>query len=326
MQKKLNILDFERSLAELDKNIALYENAANMRGTEKATVLAELRGNRERLIAEIYLNIAPDDEVYLARHKDRPYSLDYIQSIFDDFVEMHGDRLHSDDQAIVGGPARLRGRAVMIVAQQKGRDLAERKKRNFGYAGPDGYRKALRLMKLAEKLHLPVITLIDTPGADPNVDSEERGISEAIARNLMEMSVLATPIICAIIGEGGSGGALGLAVADRVLMLEHSIYSVIAPEGCAAIMETFGRDPSRWPEAAEALNITSKAVRKLGLCDSILTEPVQGAHKDPVASAKTLGDALCQNVDSLSTLAIDVLLQRRYAKFRSMGVFDQVPG
>jgi len=312
----LSITDFEKSLSNLDKNIDALAAAGRYEDQ-----VDELRQTRQRLIAEIFSHLSPWDEVELARRPDRPYSLDYIRAIFDDFTELHGDRLVGDDQAIIGGPARFEGHPVMIVAQQKGRDLKERQLRNFGYAKPQGYRKALRLMRLAEKAGIPVITFIDTPGADSNVPSEENNISEAIARNLMEMSVLETPIISIIIGEGGSGGAIGIAVADRVLMLEHSIYSVIAPEGCAAILDTFGRDPNRKADAAASLKLTSKGAKELGVIDEILPEPVGAAHRDPEATAQTVKEGIARHLSALVDLPVAEVLARRYHKFRSMGVF-----
>jgi acetyl-CoA carboxylase carboxyl transferase subunit alpha len=241
--------------------------------------------------------------------------------LFTDFFELHGDRLSGDDQAVVAGLARFNGRPVAIVAQQKGRDLKERQQRNFGYATPRGYRKALRVMKLAEKVGIPVITLVDTPGADPNVFSEELGISASIAMNLREMSVLKSPIVCAVIGEGGSGGALGLAVADRIMMMEHAIYSVIAPEGCAAIMDTFGRDPGRAPEAAAALRVTSKSAFDLNLIDTVVPEPIGGAHRDFETAAASLKQALEKALAEVTVLDTRALLRERHAKFRQMGQF-----
>jgi len=324
MQKSLNVLDFERSLMELDKNICAYESAASERGEDYTAVIEDLKKSRQRLLAEIFANLTPWDEVLLARKTERPYSLDYIGLIFDDFTELHGDRLFSDDQSIVCGPARINGRNVMVIGQQKGRDLKERALRNFGYPRPDAYRKALRMMKLAEKVRLPVICLIDCPGADTNLGSEERGISSAIAVNLMEMSVLATPIIAAVIGEGGSGGALGIAVADRILILEHAVYSVIPPEGCAAILETFGRDPGRKDEAAAALRVTAKSALEFGIIDEILPEPLGGAHHDIDATAATLKEAILRHLRNLDKLSTDNLLEQRYAKFRNMGIFDEI--
>jgi acetyl-CoA carboxylase carboxyl transferase subunit alpha len=313
----VSITDFEKSLANLDKNIEALAAAV-----EYEEQVEELRQTRQRLLQEIFSHLSAWDEVELARWADRPYSLDYIKSIFEDYTELHGDRLVGDDQAIIGGLARFEGRAVMIVAQQKGRDLKERQLRNFGYAKPQGYRKGLRLMKLAEKVGIPVITFIDTPGADVNVASEENNISEAIARNLLEMSVLETPIVSVIIGEGGSGGAIGLAVADRILMLEHAIYSVIAPEGCAVILDTFGRDVNRKAEAAASLKLTARGAKQLGVIDEILPEPIGAAHRDPETTAQTVKDGISRHLSALVDLPIEEVLSRRYHKFRSMGVFS----
>ena len=321
MQKPNTILDREKSLLDLDRAIEAYESAAPQGEAETHETVRRLRQTRTQLLQSIFKKLTPWDEVLLARHQDRPYSLDYIQILFEEFTELHGDRLVGDDQAIIGGLARFEDVPVMLVAQQKGRDLKERDRRNFGYPRPEGYRKALRLMKLAEKVGLSVITFVDTPGADSNVGSEEHNISEAIARNLMEMSLLRTPIVSIIIGEGGSGGAISLAVADRILMLEHSIYSVIAPEGCAAILETFGRDPSRRAEAASALRLTSQGALKYGLVDAVLEEPLGAAHRNLEATAETIRQSLGQTLNALNKLSLDDLIEQRYQKYRSMGVF-----
>ena len=248
--------------------------------------------------------------------------LDYVRTIFDDYVELHGDRLFANDHAMVAGIATLDGRQVMFVGQQKGRDLKDRQYRNFGSAKPEGYRKAMRLMKTAAKFGRPVICLIDTPAADCSVGSEERGISEAIARNLMEMSLLETPIVAIILGEGGSGGALGIAVADRVLIMENAIYSVIPPESCAAIL---WRDPTRHKEMAEALKITSQDALSLGVVDEIVSEPLGGAHRNVDLTAKTVKAALKKHLDELEKLSIPKLLDKRYEKFRAMGQFIEMP-
>jgi acetyl-CoA carboxylase carboxyl transferase subunit alpha len=311
-----SIADFEKSLANLERDIEALAAAGHYEEQ-----VENLRHKRQQIVEEIFAHLSPWNEVELARHPERPYSLDYIKAIFEDYTELHGDRLIGDDQAIIGGPAKFEGRPVMVIGQQKGRDLKERQIRNFGYAKPQGYRKALRLMKLAEKSNIPVITFIDTPGADSNVGSEENNISEAIARNLMEMSVLETPIVSVIIGEGGSGGAIGLAVADRLLMLEHSIYSVIAPEGCAAILDTFGRDPARKAEAAAALKVTSKSAKEFGIIDEVLPEPVGAAHRDPDKTALTVKDGIARHLNALVDLPISEVLARRYHKYRNMGEF-----
>lgn len=320
-----SILDFEKQLAELDRLITEYQNAKGVSEKERKANLAGLHSKRQELFGRMYEHLTPWDEVWLARHPQRPYSLDYIRILFEEFTELRGDRLAGDDQAIIGGPARFLGRSVMVVGQQKGRDLKERQNRNFGMPGAHGYRKALRLMKMAQKLRLPVVTFIDTPGADPNVSSEEHGISAAIAQNLMEMSVLRTPIVSIIIGEGGSGGALGIGVADRVVMLEHAIYSVIAPEGCAAILETFGRDPSRANEAAAAMKVTAASALELGLIDEVLPEPLGAAHRDPEATAATIGASLQKHLETLTALAPDKLVEERYQKLRAIGRYLTQP-
>jgi len=257
--------------------------------------------------------------VQVARHPKRPYTLDYLRSVFSDFVELHGDRLFRDDPAIVGGWARLDGHTVMAIGHQKGRDTKENLRRNFGMAHPEGYRKALRLMKLAEKFHAPVVTLVDTPGAYPGIGAEERGQAEAIAHNLLEMAGLRTPILTAIIGEGGSGGALGVGLGDRVLMLENAVYSVISPEGCAAIL---WKDASQRERAAEALKITAQDLLQLGVIDEIVPEPPGGAHADPEAAAETLGAVLRRHLAQLGKLRIVKLLKRREEKYLSMGALS----
>ncbi len=325
MIKPPSIPEFERSLAEIDRMIEQLDAAAKERGDDEAARKAQdLRMRRNELLKSRFDQLSPWNEVELARHPKRPYSLDYVRILFDDFCELHGDRLAGDDQAIIGGPARFRGRPVMLILQQKGRDVKERSLRNFGYATPGGYRKALRLMKLAEKVGLPVLTLVDTPGADPKISSEETGISDAIARNLMEMSRLRTVILSAVIGEGGSGGAIGMAVADTVLILEHAIYSVIAPEGCAAIMAIFGRDPNRKAEAAEALKLTAGDALRLGVVDDIVAEPLGGAHENVEAAAQALGASLECNLSRLCDIDTEALVARRYAKFRQMGQYEVV--
>ncbi len=319
----MNILEFEQAIAELNLEIGKLRTAAQRERRSDGEVQANaLEKRRDELTTQFFARLEPWDEVLLARHKDRPYSLDYIPFLTEDFIELHGDRLFGDDGALVGGMAAMSGDPVILIGQQKGRDLKERQKRNFGYVRPEGYRKALRLMQLGEKFRRPIVTLVDTPGADPNVGSEERGISEAIAHNLREMAALRTPTIAVIIGEGGSGGALGIAVADRVLMLEHSIYSVIAPEGCASIL---WRDPSRGPDAAKAMRITAKDAKRLGLADEIVTEPLGGAHHDPEGTAAAIREALQRHLNELSALSPSVLLAQRFAKLRGFGQFLSAP-
>ena len=309
-------LDFERPLLEIEKQIEELKRNAGDQATDTGPLerqLAELR-------AEIYRTLSPMQRVQVARHPRRPYTLDYLRTVFSDFVELHGDRLFRDDPAIVGGWARLEGASVMVIGHQKGRDTKENLKRNFGMAHPEGYRKALRLMELAAKFHAPVITLVDTPGAYPGLEAEERGQAEAIAHNLIAMASLRTPTIAAVIGEGGSGGALAVGLADRVLMLENSVYSVITPEGCAAIL---WRDASQRERAAEALKLTAQDLLRLKVIDEIIVEPVGGAHSDPEAAAEALGEALRRHLRELRRIKIEKLLKRREEKYLSMGALSE---
>ena len=316
-----NVLDFEKPIAELDAQIAEIKRLSLERGEDHSEDIATLEQDRDRLLSEIFANLSPWDKTLLARHPKRPYTLDYVRIIFDDYTELHGDRLFADDHAMVGGMATLDGRQVMFVGQQKGRDLKDRQYRNFGSAKPEGYRKALRLMKLAAKFKRPVICFVDTPAADVSVGSEERGISEAIARNMMEISTLETPIIVVVVGEGGSGGAIGIAVGDRVLMLENSIYSVIPPEGCAAII---WRDATKGKEAAEALKITSEEALSLGIIDEIIPEPLGGAHRNVELTSKNLKASLLKHLDELAKLKTNKLVDERYKKFRGMGAYAEM--
>jgi acetyl-CoA carboxylase carboxyl transferase subunit alpha len=312
-------LDFERPLAELERQIDELKRVAG----DKVDVSKEVKPLEEKLAAlraEIYKSLTPMQRVQVARHPKRPYPLDYLNTVFTDFVELHGDRLFRDDPAMVGGWARLDGTSVMVIGQQKGRDTKENLHRNFGMAHPEGYRKAMRLMHLAEKFAAPVITLVDTPGAYPGLGAEERGQAEAIARNLIEMAALRTPIITAVIGEGGSGGALAVGLADRVIMLENSVYSVISPEGCAAIL---WKDASQRERAAEALKITAQDLVDLGVIDEIVPEPPGGAHADPEAAAAALGEALTRHLRQLRKVKIDKLLKRREEKYLSIGALTE---
>lgn len=315
-----NILDFEKPITELDTQIGEIRRLSQERGEDHSTDIEALETERDRLLADIFKNLTAWDTVLLARHPKRPYTLDYVRTMFDDYTELFGDKLFAEDPAMVGGIATLDGRQVMFVGHQKGRDLKERQYRNFGSAKPEGYRKALRLMKAAAKFHRPIICFVDTPAADVNVGSEGRGISEAIARNMMEMSTLESPIIIVVVGEGGSGGAIGIAVGDRILMLEHSIYSVIPPEGCAAIVY---KDAGRAKEAAEAMKITSKDAIKLGIIDEVVPEPVGGAHRNMELAAKNLKVALIKHLDELTKISIPDLLEQRYSKFRNMGTYTE---
>lgn len=315
------ILDFEKPIAELDANIQTLKRLTAEQGIDKSAEIQALEADRERLLREIFHNLTPWDRTLLARHPQRPYTLDYIRAIFDDFVELRGDRQYGDDGAMIGGMAWLNEKPVMVIGQQKGRDLKERQKCNFGMAKPEGYRKALRLMHLAEKFGRTVITFVDTPAADPGVESESRGISEAIAHNLREMIMLKVPIVSVVIGEGGSGGALGIAVGDRVLMQEYAIYSVIPPEGCAAIL---WRDPKRAPEAAEALKLTAQDALQFGVVDEIVAEPLGGAHRDPLTAAQLVKDALVKHLTSLQKLSVSKLRESRYSHYRNLGVWSLV--
>jgi len=313
-----SILDFEKPITQLDEEIIKIKRLTAERGEDRSDDIAGLEADRDRLLQEIFDNLTPWDKTLLARHPKRPYTLDYVRMMFDDYTELHGDRLFADDNAMVGGIGILGGKQVVFVGQQKGRDLKERQFRNFGSAKPEGYRKALRLMKLAEKFNRPIVVLVDTPAADCSVGSEERGISEAIARNMMEMSGLRVPVVAVVIGEGGSGGAIGIAVANRVLMMENSVYSVIPPEGCAAIL---WRDPTRGRDAAEALKITSNEALKLGVIEEIISEPLGGAHRNPDVAATSLKKAILKNIEELESLSADELAEQRYNRFRAIGAF-----
>jgi acetyl-CoA carboxylase carboxyl transferase subunit alpha len=312
-------LDFERPLLELERQIEEIKRAAGERG-DAARDVQPLEAKLAELRAEIYRTLSPMQRVQVARHPRRPYTLDYARAVFTDFVELHGDRLFRDDPALVAGWARLDGTSVMLIGHQKGRDTKENLRRNFGMAHPEGYRKALRLMRLAEKFGAPVITLVDTPGAYPGLGAEERGQAEAIARNLIEMAGLRVPILTAVVGEGGSGGALAVGLADRVLMFENSVYSVISPEGCAAIL---WKDASQRERAAEALKLTAQDLLDLEVIDEILPEPPGGAHADPDAAAETLGNALRRHLRQLRKLNLQKLLRRREDKYLSIGAVSE---
>ena len=311
-----NFLDFEQPIAELEAKIHELrfvgdDNAMNLE--EEITRLQEKCDQRTK---SIFSNLNPWQIAQLARHPLRPYTLDYVERLLTDFEELHGDRHFADDHAIVGGIGRLEGRPIMVIGHQKGRDTKEKLFRNFGMPRPEGYRKALRLMKMAERFRLPIVTFIDTPGAYPGIGAEERGQAEAIARNLSVMSRLKVPIVSVVIGEGGSGGALALSVADRVLMLEHAIYSVISPEGCAAILWD---DPSKTPDAAEALKMTAKDLLGLGVIDDIIPEPLGGAHRDPRTAVDRVAKSLTSHLAQLADSSGEELLARRGQKYRKMG-------
>src|SRR6201994_1818688 len=289
-------LDFEQPIAELEAKIEELRHVTSDSEVNIQDEIKRLEAKSRQLTTSIFSNLSPWQITQLARHPHRPYTLDYVQTIFSDFTELHGDRMYADDLAIVGGLGRLEQRAVMIIGHQKGRDTKERVRRNYGMPKPEGYRKALRLMRLAERFGLPIVTLIDTQGAYPGVGAEERGQSEAIARNLFEMSVLATPIVTVVTGEGGSGGALAIGVCDRLMMLQYSTYSVISPEGCASIL---WRSADKKEAAAEALGITAARLKQLGLIDELLEEPLGGAHRDPAATAASLKEAVIRPPDQL---------------------------
>ncbi|HET7632707.1 MAG TPA: acetyl-CoA carboxylase carboxyltransferase subunit alpha [Gemmatimonadaceae bacterium] len=314
-------LEFEKPIAELETQIDELKRLAVERKLDVASEIAPLERKLVELREEIYRNLTPWQRVLVARNNKRPFTLDYIALAFTDFVELHGDRLYREDPAIVGGWARLDGESVMVIGHQRGRDTKEIVKRNFGMANPEGYRKALRLMKLAEKFQVPVITFIDTMGAWAGLGAEERGQSEAIAHNLFEMSRLTVPILATVIGEGGSGGALGLGVADRVLMLENSVYSVITVEGCAAILWKDGKSQEMREKAASALKITAADLYELRVIDEIIAEPPGGAHADYQTTAASVKEALMRNLEDLARLKPDKLVRRRREKFLRMGQF-----
>jgi acetyl-CoA carboxylase carboxyl transferase subunit alpha len=314
----LNFLEFEQPIAELEAKIDELKFLGSDTEINIGEEIARLKAKSRALTTSIFASLTPWQITQLARHPQRPYSLDYIGQVFTEFQELHGDRMYGDDLAIVGGLARLEDRSVMVIGHQKGRDTKERVRRNYGMPKPEGYRKALRLMKLAERFQIPLITLIDTPGAYPGVGSEERGQSEAIARNLFEMSTLAVPIVSVVIGEGGSGGALAIGVCDRLLMLQYSIYSVISPEGCASIL---WKSADKKELAAEAMGLTADRLSKLGLVDEIIREPLGGAHRDPGAMAELLKATLARTLGELEAEPIAKVLEARSARLQSFGVF-----
>ncbi|MSR46410.1 MAG: acetyl-CoA carboxylase carboxyltransferase subunit alpha [Planctomycetes bacterium] len=323
-------LDFEKPIAEIDQMIAeIHQKIAaieklattDSKGPSPEDVAAEigpLKNRRDKLIRKIFAELTPWDRVRLARHPRRPHSTDYIESVFSGFVELHGDRVFGDDRAIVCGLANLGPRRVMVVAHRKGKTTKERVAANFGCAHPEGYRKAMLKMRLAEKFGLPIVTLIDTQGAFPGIGAEERGQAGAIAKSILEMSTLRVPVVSVVIGEGGSGGALGIGVADKLLIMEHAYYSVISPEGCAAIL---WKDADKKGEAAKALRLTAPDLLELGVVDEVIEEPPGGAHRDPAAMGRQLQSVLLRWLDELSRLAVGELLDRRYAKYRGMGKF-----
>lgn len=313
-----DFLDFEQPIAELEAKIEELRYVGNDSDVNLNEEISRLQAKSQALTSSIFGNLTPWQVSQLARHPGRPYTLDYTDALFTHFVELHGDRAFADDPAIVGCLARFDGEPVVAIGHQKGRNTNEKVRRNFGMPRPEGYRKALRLMRLAERFGLPVLTFIDTPGAYPGVDAEERGQSEAIARNLQVMAALEVPIICTVIGEGGSGGALAIGVGDHVMMLQYSTYSVISPEGCASIL---WKSADKAPEAAEAMGITSERLLQLGLIDEVIPEPLGGAHRDPGAMADRIRNALHAAIQDLSELPIDQLLERRYQRLMNYGEY-----
>ncbi|HAI46298.1 Acetyl-coenzyme A carboxylase carboxyl transferase subunit alpha [compost metagenome] len=316
-----NYLDFEQPIADLEAKIQELRSAS---AGPAVNVEAEVNALQDKLrvrTAQIFRNLTSWQILQLARHPSRPYTADYIRIFCDEFQELAGDRAFADDKAIMGGLARIGGRSVMLIGHQKGRDTKEKIKRNFGMPKPEGYRKALRLMKMAERFGLPVLTLIDTAGAWPGIDAESRGQSEAIARNLMEMAELKVPVICTVIGEGGSGGALALGVGDRTVMLEYSVYSTITPEGCASIL---WKDAGKAKDAAEQLGMTAPRLKSLGLIDKVVREPTGGAHRNPNQMGKRLKAVLLNELDELQKLSVDELLAKRYTRLRSYGTYETI--
>lgn len=318
MVKKISYFDFEEDLEVIHNKIEELELDTSISDTDRASRLSQLKRSYAKRLSEIYSNLTDWQITQLARHPARPYTLDYIQAIFSDFTELHGDRMFADDASIVAGLAHLGKHAVAVIGHQKGRDTKERTKRNFGMTKPEGFRKALRVMKLAEKFGLPVITFVDTPGAYPGIDAEERNQAEAIGRSIFELTHLKVPVISVIIGEGGSGGALALAVADTVMILQYAVYSVISPEGCASIL---WKDAGKAPEAAESLSLTATKLFNLGLVDKIISEPLGGAHRDPALMALTLRKALADQLGALLTFSTDDLLARRSTRLSLYGKY-----
>jgi acetyl-CoA carboxylase carboxyl transferase subunit alpha len=323
MASTATTLEFERPIAELEKQIDELKKMAGDQQLQVTEEIAPLEKKLTELRTEIYKNLTPLQRVQVARSNKRPFTADYLRLAFTDFIELHGDRAFREDSAIIGGWARLDGETVMVIGHQRGRDTKENLRRNFGMPHPEGYRKALRLMKLAEKFRVPVLTFIDTPGAWAGLGAEERGQSEAIARNLIEMSGLEVPIVATVIGEGGSGGALALGVADRVLMMENAVYSVITVEGCAAILWKDGKSQEMRERAADALRITAPDLFELRVIDEIIPEPPGGAQTDHIAAAKAVQQALMKNLEDLRNLKPDKLIRRRREKFLKMGQFSE---
>jgi acetyl-CoA carboxylase carboxyl transferase subunit alpha len=318
---KVTFLDFEQSVSDLENKIEQLRFVQDDSAVDISSEIAQLQKKSQTLTKDIYAKLSPWQISQVSRHPQRPYTLDYIESLFEDFEELHGDRSYADDAAIVGGLARFNGQSVMVIGHQKGRDTKERQYRNFGMPRPEGYRKAMRLMRLAEKFGIPIMTFIDTPGAYPGVGAEERGQSEAIGKNLYVMAELRVPIICTIIGEGGSGGALAIAVGDTMLMLQYATYSVISPEGCASIL---WKSADKAPDAAETLGITATRLKALGLVDKIISEPLGGAHRDYPAMMQTLKKALQDSLKQVESQTMEQMLQTRFSRLMSYGNFKEV--
>lgn len=312
------IYDFERPIIEIEDEIASLESKAMATGTDLSSEIIKLKEKREKLIIDVHSKLSRWEKVLLARHPNRPYSLDYIEMICENFIELHGDRQYADDAAMVTGLAEIDGQNMIIIGHQKGRGTRDNIKRNFGMSNPEGYRKALRVMKLGEKFKIPIVSLVDTPGAFPGIGAEERGQAEAIAKNLLAMSKMKVPILVIIIGEGASGGALGIGIGDRILMMENTWYSVISPEGCASILY---RDSSKAPEAAEALKPTPEDLLEIGIIDGIIKEPNGGAHRDKVSAAHALKESILTNIRELQKLPVNILIENRVAKYSSMGAW-----
>ncbi|WP_353685127.1 acetyl-CoA carboxylase carboxyltransferase subunit alpha [Thermodesulfovibrio sp. 3907-1M] len=316
-------LDFEKPIQELETKIEELRKLSDGSDIDLSQEIKRLNKKLKELKSEVYSNLTAWQKTQIARHPERPYTLDYISMIFEDFIELHGDRRFGDDPAVVAGIGKIDGASYAVIGHQKGRTIKERIYRNFGQAHPEGYRKALRVMKLAERFSMPVITMIDTPGAFPGIGAEERGQAEAIATNLMEMSLLKTPLIGIVIGEGGSGGALALSVCDKIFMLEHSVYSVISPEGCAAILWKKNSDVGveDYMRAAEELKLTAQDLKKFGIIDDIIPEPPGGAHREPQETGKRIKNKIISTAEELSKIPVEELIRKRYEKFRKIGNF-----
>ena len=312
-------LDFEKPILELERKIEELKKFTSSENIDLSSEIKKLEDKLDKVKREVFEGLTPWQRVQIARHPKRPYTFDYINLIMTDFAEIHGDRVFGDDKALVCGLAKIDGQKVVVMGHQKGRDTKENLMRNFGSAHPEGYRKAMRIMKLGEKFKLPIIVFIDTPGAYPGIGAEERGQAEAIAYNLMEMARVKVPIICFIIGEGGSGGALGIGVGDRICVLENAYYSVISPEGCAAIL---WKDRARAPDAAKALKLTAQDLLDMGLIDEIVREPLGGAHRDPAKTASAIKESIKKHLKELSALAPAALIEARYEKYRKIGAFS----